>query len=243
MAGHMRVREAGPAREHRSRLRFGGMAETNRMRRMGRDLTFRLGLLLAAALLAASCCSPRIESFSAEPHYVLPGEPTTVSWKAVGHVALAAKPTLADIGKVEAAGSRTFHVGTDTTFTLHVTRCGKEVFARQAVYVVKNGEKRTVVIRTEPEATGGLLAAQDLPEQAWGDLQVAEVKNLCDRELEIRHAGRVFRMARGASSAALHGTPVAGRWELRAELLPGEVVGDPAHAPPDRLWVQLTVMR
>ena len=184
-----------------------------------------------------AACMPKIIAFQANPHQVCMGQGTTLSWEVRGEAMLSAKPPLAGVGPVEPVGSRLFAPVETTMFTMTATHQGQEAFAQQEVVVRAMTSEQLIVLRTQPESPDGLVAVETLPPADWDDLlRIDTIAGQSGRPLRIVHEGRdVFLAADGSASDQLRGTTVSGRWEVHAGLLPGEAIGDPAHAPPDRL--------
>jgi hypothetical protein len=205
-----------------------------------------LGALLNHAFRAVSvvvivgsmaACMPKIVAFQANPYQVCRGQSATLSWEVRGEAVLSAKPPLAGVGPVEPVGSRMFAPVETTMFTMTATHQGQEAFAQQEMVVRATESEQLIVLRTRPESPDGLVAAETLPPADWDDLlRIDTIAGQSGRPLRIVHESRdVLLPADGSASNQLRGTAVSGRWEVHAGLLPGEVVGDPAHAPPDRL--------
>jgi hypothetical protein len=58
----------------------------------------------------------------------------------------------------------------------------------------------------------------------------------------VRHGGKEDTVTPGEEgSAAWQGMPVSGGWEIHTRLSPGEVPGDPQHAPPLHLYLKFSL--
>jgi hypothetical protein len=201
-----------------------------------------LGLLLMATVAASSCASPKIERFAADPQRICQDQATTLTWSVKGTPVLEAEPPVAGVGPVAATDSLDVSPGETTIFTLRVTRNGKAAYARQEVVVYQTAAAVPLVIATEPDAGGGLVATTTAPAQDWdGALRIATLTNTSDRAVTVEHAGRTVHLAVGGVSTELADQPFSGAWTLRAGLLPLEVIGDPAHAPAEMLRLQATL--
>jgi hypothetical protein len=194
-------------------------------------------LLTLVSFLAA--CSPKIVAFQANPHQLCLGQRTMLSWEVTGEARLSAKPPLAGTEPVDVVGSRLFAPVETTLFTMTATHHGQEAFAKQEVVVHARDSEQLIALQALPEDTRSLVAIETLPPEDWDDLlRIDTIAGQSQRRLRIVHDGRdVVLPADGNASEQLRGTTVSGRWEIHAELLPGEVIGDPAHAPPDRLYL------
>ena len=82
-----------------------------------------------------------------------------------------------------------------------------------------------------------LQAIAQLDTTVWDwRARVNEVFGRSGRPLVVTHAGRRAVLASDpAGSTVLRDTPLGGDWVIHAPLLPGEVIGDSTHAPPDHL--------
>lgn len=199
-------------------------------------------LLLILALSLPACARPKIDRFDAAPRRLCRDQTTTLSWAVKGTPVLSADPPVAGTGPVDPEGSLTVSPEVSTVFTLRVERGGKSARANQEVVVYATSPEVPVVIDSEPGPDGGLVAATAVPAADWDDgLRIALVSNDADRPLTVRHGGREAVLASGETSDALAGLVMSGSWELAAGLLPGEVMGDPAHAPPDRLRLRVAL--
>ncbi len=190
-----------------------------------------------AVVGSMAACMPKIAAFQADPQQLCMGQSTTLSWQVRGEARLSAQPPLAGVGAVDSVGSRLFAPVETTLFTMTATHQGQEAFAKQEVVVRAMESQQPIVLRTRPVPPDGLVAVETLPPADWDELlRIDTIAGQSPRPLRIVHEGRdVLLPADGSVSDQLRGTKVSGRWEIHAELLPGEVIGDPAHAPPDRL--------
>jgi hypothetical protein len=201
-----------------------------------------LGLALLAAVAVSSCASPKIIVFAADPQRICQNQTTKLSWSVKGTPVLEAEPTVAGVGPVAATDSLEVAPRETTVFTLRVTRNDKTAFARQEVVVFPTDAVIPIVIATEPDAGGGLIAAIGVPARDWdAALRIATVANASDRAVTVEHGGRQVALAAGEVSSELADLVVSGAWTLRAGLLPLEVIGDPAHAPAEMLRLQVTL--
>ncbi len=203
-----------------------------------------LGLVIALA--ASAACRPKIERFAVVPRRLCAGQTTTVAWQVKGRATLSADPALPDTGAVPSSGSRRFTPrarppADTTTFELTARRHGRSVFARQGVVVFATGVDRPIVIATKPAGADSLVAIDSLRAAVWDDaIRIDDVSSESDRTLRVIHDGRMVDLpADGTPSAALRGSRVSGRWEVRAALQPGEQMGSRQHPPPDRLRLRV----
>ncbi len=198
--------------------------------------------LLILALTLSACAHPKITRFEAAPQRLCRDQVTTLTWSVVGEPVLSADPPLPGTGPVSPEGSRTFAPTTSTVFTLRVARGGKSARANQEVVVYATPPVVQVVIATEPGPDGGIVATDVVPPADWDDgLRIATVTNGSDRAVTVHHGGREVVLAPAEASDVLAGLTMSGAWELAAGLLPGEIMGDPAHAPADRLRLHVAL--
>ena len=196
-------------------------------------------VLIVAVLFLITACAPKILSFQASPRRLCEGQNTEVLWEVEGHTLLLAEPTTDGTGAVPSSGSQQFALFETTLFKIIAMRSGKDIFAEQEVVVFANGDTQTIVIQTQPEGTSGLVAAETLKPEVWDDMmRIDTISGRSNRPLRVSHEGRdVILPADGSVSDQMRGAKISGHWEIRADLLPGEVMGDPSHAPPDRLRI------
>ncbi len=163
-----------------------------------------LALLLFAALGTSSCAGPKIVQFSADPQRICQNQSTMLSWSVKGTPVLEAEPPVAGTGPVAATGSLGLPLDQTTVFTLRVTRNGKMAFARQEVVVYETAAAIPIVIATEPDTSGGLIATTTAPAQDWdAELKIATVTNASDRAVTVKHGGREVVLAVGEVTSAL----------------------------------------
>lgn len=202
-------------------------------------------LELAALLLilaGVSCAKPKIGTFDADPQRICKGQTTRLSWKVTGEATLSATSPLPGTGPIASEGQRQFAPDTTTIFVLSVTRGGKQKRAHQEVVVLDTGAPVPIVIATEPDSAGGLVARETAPPEDWDhDLRIALVMNISDRPITVSHGGTEATVGPRVPSDAFQDLPVSGSWTLRADLKEGEEMGNPEHAPPDRLRLELTL--
>ena len=114
-----------------------------------------------------------------------------------------------------------------------------DAFAEQEVVIFSSGDEDTIVGPTKPDGKGGLVAIVTRQPEVWDDLmQIDTISGQSNRPLLVLHEDReVILPADGNASDQMRGLKISGRWEIYAELLPGEVMGAPSLAPPSRLRV------
>ncbi len=90
-----------------------------------------------------------------------------------------------------------------------------------------------------PLGTDSVRGLAMLDTATWHSRLVLDgIASRSGRAVNVLHAGRSALLpANGDLSSELLGLPLYGEWELRAALLPGEVMGDPQRSPPDRLRI------
>jgi hypothetical protein len=201
-------------------------------------------LLLFAVMISTLACTPKIVSFEASPILVCEGQSTRVSWKARGSTVLLSNPILPGTGAVESTGFQRFTPTGTTIFTIKAAGNGREAFLDQVVVSLPSRTEREIVINVKPSVDGVLVGVETIKQSILSDFKNIEtIRGDTDRPITVLHEGReVILQADGVSSEGMRGTGFSGYWEIRAEPLPGEEVGDPAHAPPDnfRLLVSLS---
>ncbi|MEW6144153.1 MAG: hypothetical protein AB1598_03935 [Thermodesulfobacteriota bacterium] len=203
-------------------------------------MNFTLRIIWIAILpLYITACAPKIVSFQASPGRLCKGQNTVVSWSVVGGALLLATPLTSGTGVVPSSGSKSFTPLKPTKFTIIAMRSGKDVFAEQEVVVVESGNTQSLVIETQPDGAHGLIAKETLKPQIWDDMmRIDTISGQSNRALRVFHEGHeIILPADGTPSDQMRGAKISGLWEIRANLLSGEVMGDPTHAPPDRLRV------
>lgn len=193
-------------------------------------------LLLVTAITIVGC-APKIVSFEASPRLVCEGQSTRVSWKTRGSTLLLSDPRLPGTGTVEPSGSRRFTLKKTTTFTLKATRNNREALFEQVVFTLPSTMKEEIVVHVKPDGDGGLVGVETLAPLIIDDfMRVETIRGPSDRPIKVIHEGKEVSLpANGTSSDGIRGTRFTGRWEVRAERLPGEKIDDPTHAPPDTL--------
>ena len=194
-----------------------------------RGLRFVAVVIIAGLVPVA--CSPKINEFTVWPRRVCPDDTVHVSFDLTGQARLSI---------VTRGGT-----AADTiTYTLIAERNGKTAFARQDVIRWLSPPSKELVFMTIPLGTDSLKAIDTLSTETWqSGLVLGSVASQTGRAITLIHAGRVVVIpGDGSPSSAFDGAPIYGAWELRAPLLPGEAMGDPAHAPPDRLRLGTTLV-
>lgn len=190
-----------------------------------------------------AACKPEIETFKANPSRLCEGQTTTLSWESKGDTILNASPSIVGTGAVHNTASAGFKPIKDTTFKLTATRGGKNAYAEQDVLVFSNEKEKEIVIRTKPDGHGGLLAIETLKPEVWDEMiRIKSISNLSGRSIQVTHEGKSITLSGdGTPSTELKGQKMSGTWGLRANLLSGEVIGDPSQPPPDRLRMLITL--
>lgn len=195
-------------------------------------------------LFFVSSCAPKILSFNAIPRNICAGQETTISWKVRGVGLLTADTTTNNTGPVPDQGSAGFAPTKNTVFTITAMRSGKDpAYAEQEVLVFKSGEQRKLVFMTEPLGTNRLVATKTLKAEVWNDvLRIDTISGLSDRPLHLVHEGKEATLsADGTETGAFKGSRLSGKWDIYTDLIAGEVIGEPANAPPDRLRILVTL--
>jgi hypothetical protein len=166
-------------------------------------------------------CGPKIDRFDVAPLRMCVGDSISVAYAVRGDPQLA-------------VSRRGGPPEDTTTYTLTVSRRGKVAFARKDV--IAFWPDRGIVLsfdahRASPDSIGSV---DTLSAQRWSpSLRLLNLSSRSGRAIRVTHGGRtVVLPADSSASEGLRGVAAAGPWELRAAILPGETVGDNAHAPP-----------
>ncbi|MEO8029277.1 MAG: hypothetical protein ABJC74_05010 [Gemmatimonadota bacterium] len=181
----------------------------------------RLHLTIAALVLAG--CGPKIQQFDVTPRRICAGTPVSITFKVRGepHMTVA----------------RRGDHGSDTTTYTIVAR-GRSDSAYSRMEVITFASAQTLVFSTGMLGIDSLIAADTLSSEAWGGMTIDQVTADSARGMVVIHAGKTATLKAGTGAQSdWHGQPVAGRWELHAGLLHGEVPGNPAHHPPAHLYL------
>lgn len=186
----------------------------------------KLARLTAGALLAlAPGCGPRINSLAVTPARACAGDTVTITFSARGAAVLRVAPTRPG-------------AGTDTTrYELVVTKGRKVIHAAQDVLIYRGAVRDTLVLGpTRRLGADSVGITESLGSDLWPDFVViGSIASASGRPVAVAHAGRVAVVGTEAGPTPFDGAAVAGDWDLRAPLLPGERFATPGHSPPDRL--------
>ncbi len=196
-----------------------------------------MGLFVVGLSLAA-CPGPHISGFRIEPRESCPGSRARLTWSFAGDGSLSSTPpSPVDQLRLAPSGETAVRPTQSTTYLLTVHRNGREAQARVDLSVT---EPRDIGERTQPEG-GALLAIATVPaENVSANARVSSIANSADRAIRVRHAGADVIVPAGSSAPGPDpAVPLSGEWQLRADLLPGERLGDPAHSPPTSLRVRV----
>ncbi len=190
----------------------------------GRSVWVGTGCTLA--LIAA--CGPKIERFDVEPLRMCVGESVIVAYAVRG------VPQLA-------VSRRGGPPADTTTYTLTATRRGKVAFASKDVIAFWPDGGTELAFDAQLAGLDSIASAETLSADRWStSLRLLSASSLSGRAIRVTHGGRtVILPADGSASQGVGGLSVAGPWELRAPILPGETVGDSAHAPPTALSLRI----
>lgn len=205
-------------------------------------LTIRIFLVFVVFLFLS--CKPKIHTFSANPNIICEGETTTLSWEVTGSTLLYSQPNISNLGPVPSTGTKQFQLDSPTIFTIFAFKNSyRAEKGEQEVFVYSSEDNKDLVLRTEPSSTGGLVATVKNP---WGDISdfmvIDIITNKSDRILSVKHEEVIVDLPKNGSSNAMHGLRISGSWEMHADLIPGEVIGDPQYAPPDRLRLEVKLI-
>lgn len=186
-------------------------------------MRFILGLSTAVCLMS---CNPKINDFSVWPLRICRGDTVHVSYDVTG------QGTLEVVTKGNDAA--------DTiSYILIVERGGKKEFAQKDVIRWLAATEKELVFKTTPLGRDSVISIDTLRGESWkSGPPLGTLSTATDRPLWILHAGKAITLAvNGASTAVFEGLPAEGEWVIKAGLLPGEVMGDPQHSPPDRFRI------
>ena len=197
----------------------------------------RRPLAYVGIAFASLACSPEIVSYQAVPRRLCPGDSTWLRWRVKGSATLSSEPPVPGLGRVRSVDSALFGPSQSTVFTLTAHRFGSQKFARQEVTLLDPTSPRTIVDTTGALGVDSLQTIAQLDTAVWDPkARVHEVFGKSGRALVVIHAGlRAVLVSDAAGSITLRDTPLGGDWVIHAPLRPGEVIGDSAHGPPDRL--------
>ena len=191
----------------------------------------QLELALVLALLAAGC-APTIRSFTAAPPEICGDGQVRINYQTSG------KPSLF-VNVKEDADDPDREI---LSFRVVAERFNKTTPAVQDVIRYKTAEPASeFVLHAVPFGEAFIQAVYTNTDRP-SSLTLAKIQNLNDRPVEVEHNGRSDTLpGNGGSSLKFQGSPQDGLWKLTAPLLPGEKFRDPAHSPPDRLRLSLTL--
>ena len=180
-----------------------------------------VGVLVA---LAAGC-GPRISSFAVTPARACAGDTVMVAFSARGTASLRVAPS---------------RVGSsiDTTrYQLIVSKGGKTASASQDVLVYRQTDADTLVLGpTRRHGADSVRVVDNLESDLWpAFVVIGAITSASGRPIAVAHDGKVAIVGTGSAPTALDGSAVAGGWDLRAALLPGEEFAVAGRSPPDRL--------
>jgi hypothetical protein len=190
-----------------------------------------LNRLLAGYLglpLLLGACGPKINAFKVEPRRICAGDTVSITFKTRGQARLLA---------VRRGGT----MADTTTYIIVAESHGKPAYRMADVVTFSPEAAPALAFNTDTLGKDSLIAVDTVSAEAWPDqVRLDEVVGESGRDLVVNHAGTQAVVATGdKGNARWRGLPVSGRWEVRSGLLPGEVLGDPAHAPPGHLNLRI----
>jgi len=197
-----------------------------------------------AAVSAAGCA--HIDSFTASPVRVCPGETITLAWKATGNVSLGAEPAVSGpgLGDVSSEGTAAVAIQKSTVFTLKATRLFGDAEPQHKEVTVGDGQsppKPFGGIATCDGTKGAVSVAFKLDDSVLGGhIRPIALANPYDRELQIVHDGVTVKLAGHAQSNQLKDRAAAGDWTLQAPLGAGETCDAALDALASRLVATFT---
>lgn len=192
---------------------------------------------IALLLVLLLCgCAAEVVRFSATPRHVCPGDAVELEWAVKGRASLEMVPRVADApnGHVAKAGHATLHPAAPTKARLHVARLFGH--ATTSVQEIQMARPETLTVSLA-DSSAGCDA-----ESVWASVQarrfasrlrvVGVTAPLGDgRAYHVEHAGADADLEAGAVTLVFDGLPVAGEWNLRSPLKPGETCGTPTLPP------------
>lgn len=202
-----------------------------------------LRCVVGVAVVLAGC-RPSIADFQARPLRICPETRGEFRWRITGHGMLTADTAAFTPRAVASHDSMPFTATQTTVYTLTVTRWMRSpTFARQEVRMLYPDSPEELVMPTRPLGADSVIARDSTETGQWDpQAAIAGVVNTSGRALRISHAGRSFTVDTGAAPAqTFNGTTRGGIWELKAALQAGEVLGNPQHAPPSALSIDVTL--
>jgi len=185
-----------------------------------------LSLTAACALVAA--CGPKISEFSATPRRLCAGDTVRLTFKTSG------TPHLLSVRHGSA-------VADTTSYLLVAERRGKRAYSPIDVVTFSPNAQPALAFEIDIFGRDSLAGHDTLRADTWPDaLRLDDVSVDSGRAILVRHGGTedVVDPEEGGNPA-WRGQTVSGEWSVRAGLSPGEVVGDPDHAPPRHLYLRL----
>lgn len=186
-------------------------------------------LWAGVAAIAVAACGPKIDHFDVSPVRACVGDSVRIAYAVHG------TPQLTVV-RHGAPPSDT------TAYQLTATRHGKVKFARKEVVTFWPGNEKTLAFDTDSVVGDSIASTDTLPAQRWGSIPLWSVASASGRGIRVTHNGKTAVLpSDGRPSDDLRGTPIAGVWEMRAPILPGETPGVPQHAPPASLRLHVAV--
>jgi hypothetical protein len=187
-------------------------------------------LVVPAAVALIAACGPKISEFSATPRRICAGDTVRLTFKTRG------TPHLLVVRHGTA-------VADTTSYILVAESRGKQAYSPMDVVTFSPAARPVLAFDTDLLGRDSLVASDTLRPETWPDvLRLGEVLADSGRPLVVRHGGKEGVVDPDEEgNMAWQGMPVSGPWELRAGLIPGETAGDPAHAPPEHLYLRLSL--
>ena len=188
--------------------------------------TLLLSLTAVSTLIVG--CGPKISEFTATPRRVCAGDTVRLAFKTRGNPHLLAVRHGTDVADT-------------TSYVLVAEGRGKQAYSPIDVVTFSPSARPVLAFDTDILGGDSLVGRDTLGADTWPDaLQLDDVSADSGRAIVVRHGGTegVVDPEEGGNPA-WQGQTVSGAWEVRAALAPGEVAGDPAHAPPRHLYLRL----
>jgi hypothetical protein len=192
----------------------------------------QLNRLLAGYLglpLLLGACGPKIKAFNVEPRRICAGDTVSITFKTRG------QPRLLAVRRVGIVPETTRYI------ILAEAHGKKPAFLTADVVTLSPDSSLALSFPTDLLGEDSLIAVDTVSAEAWPDqVRLDEIVGDSVRALVVSHADTEALVAAGGQgNASWRGRPVSGRWEVRSGLLPGEMPGNPAHAPPGHLNLRI----
>ena len=173
-------------------------------------------------------CGPKISEFSVTPRRICAGDTVRLTFKTRG------APHLLAVRHGTA-------VADTTSYVLVSEARGKQAYSPMDVVTFSPSARPTLAFDTGPLGQDSLIARDTLSPDTWPTvLRLDDVFADSGRAIVVRHGGaEAVVHPEEEGNPTWQGQAVSGHGSCAAALAPGEVIGDPAHAPPPHLSLTL----